>query len=371
MKRKTRPLTLVCGNRGGDADSYVSAAAYAYLRRKVFKEQAFAVYAGGRKVWSLRPELDALQKILPPETAAPVFAEELSDFLSVLSSETGEEAVAESLFLVDHHEPEAELSAYASRVKGIFDHHRDQGLFPRVEPRRIAPRCSSAAWIAEEYLRYDPEGGEGFPALALRAVLTMDRRDHPETPALPEDDKLLKRLEELSSALRDECADSEEQKTIERIYALSRRLPDGIGPEDCLRRDFKKWTSGGFSCGAASLPLSAEEWMQKKNPEEGSLRFAREEELDFLFCLFISETPRFRRELYYLTGGRNISSSSSSFASGAEDRFREKLETSALRLRPVPGHERLYRMEGQGCSRKELQPILRMIFKELEEEGYA
>lgn len=307
--------------------------------------------------------------------------------------------------LVDHNKLQGRLGrVYSERVRGVVDHHDDEGAVPgdTGDEPRIIEKSGSCTSLVVNYVR------PAWDALAESAL--SSGAAHGQGDSLADDDAVVKRWDAsvaqlgLASVLIDTANLQDKSKTtehdrkaVEYLEAKIMLCPqlatsfdrtafyeaidaakkdiDSLRLQDILQKDYKEWDeSDGQKLGISSVvkPVS---FLQNKANEEAGLvsseaflaqlrSFAEDRGLDLYSIMTTSTSPNgdFQRELLLWAFNDRAVSWAQSFA----DNSREELG-----LADWDGDAELGRSEGNGQwrrvwwqrqvqhSRKRVAPLLR------------
>jgi len=282
------PPLLVLGNRAGDLDSTVCALTAAELIRPYIQGNPVRpLLAGQREDLRRRPEILGLFAYLELELSPGDFAE--GPEAAVLKSDRGC-----PLFLVDHNRPEPGWEGHP--VRGIIDHHTDQGVSPALPVRIIEPCGSCASLISREWNSGTTPPDPKTALMLAAAIITdtgdfnpdwgkttpLDRREYSRLmPFLSDRDRLflkgLNRLKEDLSGLT----------TADHLHRDGKVLTGKTG-------DGETWK--GEIC---SVPLTGDLFFRSGFFDFPAVRnFCREQDLDILIIMHTGQEP-FRRELSF------------------------------------------------------------------------
>ncbi|KAH6638856.1 hypothetical protein C7974DRAFT_387436 [Boeremia exigua] len=387
--RTNTPVTLVIGNTSADLDSMSSAILYAYVRSAAPPRTAFTplyipvtnMRAAGL---AARPEFLAVFKSAGVEGGQLITLDDLPALEGV-----GDvlEPRNTAWVLVDHNVLVGELGrVYGGRVRGVIDHHEEEGGVPRdtgEEPRVVekSGSCSSlvvgyvrAAWEGlgggEEAARWDAEVAQ----LGLASVLidTANLQDGSKTT--DHDRRAVEYLEGKIRACPQVAAGYDRTAFYEAIDAAKQDI-GSLRLRDILQKDYKEWEqSDGQKLGISSVVKPIPFLLDKAGEEAGSaasdaflgqLRsFAEERGLDLYSIMTTSTSPTgaFQRELLLWALSEKAAAWAEAFAAASREE---------LGLEDWDGDADVARSSGNGRwrrvwwqrqvqhSRKRVAPLLR------------
>lgn len=336
-------VVCVVGNEAADLDSIASAVMYAYFREVTEESRENAVYVPliniPRADFKLRTEAVYLVKesgITPEEL---LFTEDLDI--------TGLHRDGRlTLILVDHNRPTGSLVDCRNLVKGIIDHHADEGLYTDVPVRTIEPVGSAATLVAREILRVAPESlDEGGTTLLLGTILLDTvNLDSAAGRVTPEDQEIARTLLDRS--------DTDQQKLFDALQREKFNV-SALDSADLLRKDYKSWTMSGLRVGISSVLLSVEDWLKKDSRLSNALdRYLRSEKLDLLLAMNAYTNPEFTRELVVYAPDSALRKRVIAFLENSD------LGVQRISSKKVDEATVLYAQANVAISRKKLQPLL-------------
>lgn len=333
--------SVVLGNEAADLDSMVASVAYGYLLHCLHPERPVVPLINIRRYdFHLRPEAVHLFGLAGIAADDLVFRDDINQEL--LFSDT-------DIILVDHNVLPRALMRYSKQVCAVLDHHRDEGLYQKAEPRIIQRAGSSCSLVAQEYIRYGVAVVQEIVNLLMGTILLDTiNLDSVAGKTHTVDRMALQMLVPLST---------------HSPGSLFKRLRDerfNVGTfsgRDLLRRDYKEYYENGICWGIAVIPLDITEILCRKGGEYLPVHcFAKERSLDFLLLMFFSNTSNFRRQLmvYWPDAKR-------------QGQLFEFLQNSCLDLYPIPDAEmegisleeiRCYQQGNSSLSRKAVHPLV-------------
>ncbi|KAI4137240.1 MAG: hypothetical protein LQ341_005225 [Variospora aurantia] len=417
------PLTIVTGNSAADLDSLTSALLYAYIRSLPFspanadpKNQPpppplyVPLLNIPRADLALRPEFQAVFRHTGILAEGLVTLDEFETFIDKGSRTEDTEWV-----LVDHNKLQGALGEkFSSRVRGVVDHHEDEGAVPMDAETRVIEKCGSCTSLVIRTLRASWEdaaaGGTGLssgPAPHAQGEFTLAEDDENVTRGW--DAQVAKMA--LASILIDtanltaegkvERADRDAVAFLEAKIALSPKDAvgwdrgafyreveaakadiEGLGFRDVLRKDYKQWIEKGLGLGISSVVKPLEFVARKAllegtdDDEDAETEFAakiggfmaeRDLTVFAIMTAFTSDAGHFQRELYLqaLSAGH---AAASRFTEEAGKELGLENHHAIQELQGRPGAmkaererpwQKMWIQREVGKSRKQVAPLLR------------
>ncbi|KAA8894684.1 hypothetical protein FN846DRAFT_1029920 [Sphaerosporella brunnea] len=286
-----------------------------------------------------------LLRELSLEPSDLLFADDSPSFLSLPPE-------ALEIHLVDHNKLTVPLPS--DRVRGIIDHHDDEGLYLSASPRVITKAGSCASLIIQEFFNSSRLGEEGkgqIARLALAAVL-MDTANL--THKVTEHDVTAVEL------LRREClSPSWDQNKFYAALFKAKTSVDDLSLRDLIRKDYKEWTEAGRKIGIACI-VKGVEWLHSKGDFKEALEsWGRERGLDIVGVMTTQgEGDAFRRELMLWVLNPEVKDVVKCF----EDRAQEVglgLEAWKGGALNVGEERKAWEQKNLAMSRKQVAPLLR------------
>ncbi|KAI4197057.1 MAG: hypothetical protein LQ346_003090 [Caloplaca aetnensis] len=408
--QSSQKITLVAGNESADLDSLTSSILYAYIRSMNPPLNAFAplyiplLNIPGADI-SLRPEFKALFLHANIEAEYLVTLDDLPG-----SGRRGLKPEDTQWILVDHNKLQGALGeTYGSRVRGVIDHHEDEGVVPQdTDPEpRVIEKCGSCTSLVIRTLRSSwdtsTEGsslssgaahaqGDSLindasvsrtwdaqvAKMALASILIDTANLTVESKVEKADRDAVNYLEAKINLSPKDAAQWDRTRFYEEIDAVERDI-GALCFEDILRKDYKQWNENGLTLGISSVvkPLEfiVKKAIQDNSGEDKETEFvtaigdfmaARSLTIFAIMTLSTSETGEFQRELYVqaLSAGH---AAASTFAKEAAKELR--LEDHSVKvLEGKPGAmqpesegpwRKIWMQRDLGKSRKQVAPLLR------------
>jgi len=362
---------LVLGNEAADLDSIVCAITHAFGAHVLQGRPAVPLINIPRAELSLRPEVRWLLDDLRLPTAALTFTDDVD--LSALEARPNAGVV-----LVDHNLLCPSQEHLGGLVRGVIDHHADEGRYVDqcADCRVIRPVGSAATLVAERLLAapaFQPHLTPPLAKLLLAPILldtvNLDPAHHKVTPA---DEAmaaaLLTMLAGPAPADRDRARSS-----LFEMLQKEKQNTSRLSLDDSLRRDFKTFTFGGHAVGIASV-LDGAEALAAKDPDrffDVCDAFAAQHHLTCLLvmCAF-SVGEEFQRELIVLqpapadptTTTAAVFDTLTAALEGHPDLTLRPMECPLCRGTSATPAARFYRGLPGAFSRKRLAPLIATFF---------
>ncbi len=339
---KAARICVVTGNEAADLDSMASALVYAWLRSCENGSSAFVpLIPIPREDFRLRTEAVYLFKEAGISENDLLFLEDVD--LAALKARSALELV-----LIDHNKPSKAMAVYADCVKGIIDHHQDEGLFPEVSPRFIEPVGSCMTLVAGLALTGATEAIDRSCAVLMAGTVLLDtvNLDPQAGRVTPKDAALV------TAVLR--RTRMEQKALFDKLQSEKFNVAD-LSTADLLRKDYKEYIAGSLRYGMSSVLLSIEDWKKKdKGLAKALAAYAQSRNLHVLIVMNAYTEPKFARELVVYSADVTLFSKLSVW-----------LAASDLGLAVVPGPADApassygwYSQANESYSRKKLQPPL-------------
>lgn len=278
--------------------------------------------------------------------------------------------------LVDHNKLEPALHQFFqdSNVRGIIDHHEDEGRSPNAKPR-IIETCGSCASLVTNYFK------EVFPATGvvrgelarLGLAATLIDTTNLTNKVTEHDLSTVEFLEGVINGMPVEPGGEkwDRQKFFDGIWDAKNDI-DQMSLRDLLRKDWKEWTEdNGKKLGIAVI-LRDLSWLQNRQGQDSFLQgvksWAQERELDLVSVMTtIGQGDEFKRELMVWALNDSVKESTAIFE---EKAYRADLKLQTWRdggLDTKDGDRKAWRQFNLVASRKRVSPLLRESLRELVE----
>ena len=316
---------------------------------------------------ALRPELHHLLTLLQISPDDLLFTNDPP--LSDLPKST-------RIALVDHNKLEPALHAFFqdANVRGIIDHHEDEGGSPNAKPRIIETSGSCASLVTNYFKEVFPTTGvvRGELARLGLAAALIDTTNL--TNKVTEHD--LSAVEFLESVINGMPVEPggekwDRQKFFDGIWDSKNDI-DQMPLRDLLRKDWKEWTEdNGKKIGIAAI-IRDLSWLQDRHGQDSFLQgvksWAQERELDLVSVMTtIGQGDEFKRELMVWALNDSVKETIPSFEEKAR---RAELKLQVWRdggLDSKDGERKAWRQFNLVASRKQVSPLLRESLREVSE----
>eukprot|EP00638_Chattonella_subsalsa_P006371 CAMPEP_0117749502 /NCGR_PEP_ID=MMETSP0947-20121206/9771_1 /TAXON_ID=44440 /ORGANISM="Chattonella subsalsa, Strain CCMP2191" /LENGTH=397 /DNA_ID=CAMNT_0005567411 /DNA_START=160 /DNA_END=1353 /DNA_ORIENTATION=- len=297
----TSKIHVVTGNEAADADSIISSICFAYYLSESQKDSNkifIPLMSIPSQDFLLRRETSILIEMAGIHPQDILFAGDIN-FQSFHSRNLLE------MSLTDHNVLHPSLQEYSSLLVQIVDHHQDMGEHPEVtgENRLIAFEenegggkatvASCCTQVAELLLSLD---GEMEPELAtlLLGVIAVDSVNFTQ-----EAGKVTPRDIAAAEALAPYALHSADD--LYKILSEAKNDPEfwrGVSVLDCLRYDYKQFTSGSHVFGMSSIPESVETMASKEGFVEAVQQYTADKQIELLAIMSYQKEPQPQRKLF-------------------------------------------------------------------------
>ncbi|KAK9717635.1 Exopolyphosphatase [Basidiobolus ranarum] len=351
-----------------DLDSMVSSLLHGYLNQRVepADSQVFwlPVINIPRDEFVLRTECTYVFNKCGIQTEELIFIDEI-DLKGLANSGTLE------LVIVDHNKLSPKQEHFGDYVKGILDHHKDEGFYLHSKPRIIEVVGSCTTLIISNWLNICTSNSidhrtllcNETAMLALGPILldtiNLDER---YDRVRPKDTDVAKTLTEYLIGTPMEFPGGEKYyNEIREAKFNIHHLP----ARDLLRKDYKEWKIAGYAIGISTVTWSLDAWLQRDGEKEfmnSVENYAKEHSLDLLAIMTAyekKETKEFARELVLYVDNEKL------------NELPKRLEDTELNLKKralsLCEQVRLFSYEQNNvkCSRKQVQPIMKDAIQSL------
>ncbi|KAJ2800649.1 Exopolyphosphatase [Coemansia guatemalensis] len=320
-------ITLVLGNESADLDSMVSSISLAYAlsseQEKSMSNAAIPVINTNRSDMALRPECGLL---LGATLAAEggrledlTFIDDF-DLPAVVRRYTVSQARGRlDVWLADHNAPSSRQAALVPFVRGIVDHHADEGRCPDAWWRQIEPVGSCTTLVAAKLraLAIATSSNEliGAPlAKMLLAPILLDTSNlNPAASRATDKDIehvswLVPQVQWAWPSASTAAVDSQSEETdtdqlsslnvhsTEELYRTLDKLKGDVShlsSNDLLRKDYKQWevkdASGRhWTVGISSISYRLRKWLKRDgraNIEDAVAKWIERQNLDLALVM--------------------------------------------------------------------------------------
>ncbi|KAF8964780.1 hypothetical protein BDZ97DRAFT_1814442 [Flammula alnicola] len=300
-RKKAAGWTVVMGNEAGDLDSIASAIAYAWIQAEVHKKPAVPLIQVERADLNLRAEnLYALKLAGLSETQEELLTlTEISEFKPFPS---------QKFILVDHNRLGEAYTTdnRKAEVIAVVDHHEDEGLYPKADPRIISPCGSCSSHVAALCPREIPAE---LATLLLTAILIDTDGLKPGGKAIQLDrdsavsiavkSTLANSIPPLSALAPidhpnpDGLYDSQTIKELTKTLTEKKADVSHLGAFDLLRRDYKEYNyqlswavkQPSIKAGLSTVPASLKSWATDGKLEQAAVKWMQQRGLTVLGVL--------------------------------------------------------------------------------------
>jgi len=253
-------------------------------------------------------------------------------------------------------------------VRGVIDHHHDEGQYTSASPRVITNGGSCASLVTRHFGIPGGDRREQLAKLALAAIL-IDTANLCQK-VTPHDVAAVEILEKciLSAANIKETGDEWDRDVFyEGIYKAKTRVGN-MSLRDLIRKDYKEWNEetvdgSGRKLGIASV-VRGLEWLREREGADQFLeimkKWGEDRELDVLGVMTTDGTREdFKRELLVWALRDNAVECVQRFSARAQ---KEGLQLNSWKNGQLDGQygERVtWRQGNLAMSRKQVAPLLR------------
>ncbi|KAJ2357754.1 Exopolyphosphatase [Coemansia sp. RSA 2618] len=279
-------VTLVLGNESADLDSMVSSLALAFaLWTPQQAVPPIPVINTNRTDMALRPECallleTTLQQAGGRGVADLTFIDDF-DLLRVVQQGGGGGL---DVWLADHNAPSSRQHVLEPFVRGIVDHHADEGRCMGATTRQIEPVGSCATLVAARLRELSDRVASPELAKLLIAPILVDTSDlSPAARRATDKDVamvswLVPQVEWVHPAAITGSADNDDDEPVSldvsstrELYKTLDRLKGNVShlpARDLLRKDYKQWTvSSGdahpWAVGISSVSYRLRKWVKR------------------------------------------------------------------------------------------------------------
>jgi inorganic pyrophosphatase/exopolyphosphatase len=281
-RAKSGKIHIVLGNESSDLDSMVSALARAYFTNLVNPSYGLPVpmFNINREDIPLRTEATWLLRDCDVNTVNVTCLGDLD--LKGLQS-----ADQLAVTLVDHNLPAVDQWELISSTVDIMDHHKDDtgDHYKKDVTKMIKPVGSCATLVAKDFLDQLPlalERNHDLVKLLLGAILVDTVNLDTSTGRTTDIDcDVVKQLKSITDIDRDHLYSQLQYAKFDLT---------GLSAYDLLCKDFKNAapTSSGVKAGAASIPESFGDFLQRADSNDALTLFTEENGLDLLLLVSVS-----------------------------------------------------------------------------------
>lgn len=309
------PYRIVTGNQSADMDSVVSAITFAYLSYSLKTPDQFIIPLIDipRTDFALRRDINKLLQNHDISEDLLYFVEDFSEFL--------DESTSVHLSLVDHNglqgvEINKGFDAGLINVEAIIDHHADEGMFEKANPR-IIRTCGSNSTLVFHYFHDLTSCDEKFwksnkdVIELLIAPLLIDTSNMTQKVEDPD----VKAMDFYKTILADNTVNFTTQSSYDEFYKTlktAKKDISGFSFADILRKDYKQFKflhddRVGFSSISKPLLWIASKYSVDDIKEDlaNTLKTNQIELLVITASFTQKETGIYTREFCYYYQGQN------------------------------------------------------------------
>ncbi|KAJ2479241.1 Exopolyphosphatase [Coemansia sp. RSA 2131] len=277
-------LTLVLGNESADLDSMVSSLALAYALSPTLNTPPIPIINTNRSDMALRPESTLLLRTTLANDSfnALTFIDDF-DLTRVVSY--GHKHGLD-VWLVDHNAPASRQVELEPFVRGIVDHHVDEGRCKQAE-RQIELVGSCATLVAERLRstlgRVEPELAKMLVApilidtseLSSSARRATDKDIEMVSWLVPQVEWAWPSADQVDQAdnSSDEVESLDHVSSTHELYKILDKLKGKVShlsARDLLRKDYKQWSVGSpvWTVGISSISYRLQKWIKRDSRKQ-------------------------------------------------------------------------------------------------------
>ncbi|KAJ2071341.1 Exopolyphosphatase, partial [Coemansia sp. S155-1] len=256
-------LTLVLGNESADLDSIVSSISLAYALSQTTSHPVIPIINTDRQDMVLRPECSLLLENTVSDPSILTFIDDID--LTHLTKSL-------DVWLVDHNAPASRQQFLEPFVRGIVDHHIDEGKCLGAE-RQIETVASCATLVAER-LRRLGEVGPDLAKLLIAPILVDSSNLNPAAcRATPADIACVQWLSSLvnwksEQSLASNALDVNGPDALYSTLDSLKGQVSHLSSYDLLRKDYKQWqvtdaTGKPWTIGISSISFPLKKWIKR------------------------------------------------------------------------------------------------------------
>ncbi|KAJ2666804.1 Exopolyphosphatase [Coemansia sp. RSA 1199] len=277
-------LTLVLGNESADLDSMVSSLALAYALSPALNTPPIPIINTNRSDMALRPESTLLLRTTLANDSfnALTFIDDF-DLTRVVSYG---HKYGLDVWLVDHNAPASRQVELEPFVRGIVDHHVDEGRCKQAE-RQIELVGSCATLVAERLRntlgRVEPELAKMLVApilidtseLSSSARRATDKDIEMVSWLVPQVEWAWPSADQADQAdnSSDEVESLDHVSSTHELYKILDKLKGKVShlsARDLLRKDYKQWSVGSpvWTVGISSISYRLQKWIKRDSRKQ-------------------------------------------------------------------------------------------------------
>ncbi|KAJ2251839.1 Exopolyphosphatase [Coemansia sp. RSA 455] len=356
-------LTLVLGNESADLDSIVSSISLAYALSQTTSHPVIPIINTDRQDMVLRPECSLLLENTVSDPSILTFIDDID--LTHLTKSL-------DVWLVDHNAPASRQQFLEPFVRGIVDHHTDEGKCLGAE-RQIETVASCATLVAER-LRRLGEVGPDLAKLLIAPILVDSSNLNPAAcRATPAD---IACVQWLSSLVNWKSEQSLAGNTLDvngpdALYSTLDSLKGQVShlsSYDLLRKDYKQWqvtdaTGKPWTIGISSISFPLKKWIKRdtlQDIEQAIRHWIDKQQLDLAIVMTHGKTKVNGTKVY----GRQMIVASDKDIGRVVDKL---MTVDILGLVPfdISGGVWLFTQSRSESSRKQVFPAIKDVIQQL------
>ncbi|KAJ1648210.1 Exopolyphosphatase [Coemansia erecta] len=387
-------LTLVLGNESADLDSMVSSISLAYTLTQPGEIPAIPVINTNRTDMALRPDCNFLLSTTLQTSGASIqdltFIDDF-DLPSVIRHyEAAENYVVPGeleIWLADHNAPASRQRYLEPFVKGIVDHHVDEGRCLMAKTR-IIDMVGSCTSLVGEMIRDKEEHIDPVLAKMILAPILLDTADlSPAAMKATDKDRacvswLFPQVQwaEMSASSNnkdtDEILTLDVQNTTELFKTLDKLKGQvsHLSSRDLLRKDYKQWqvvdlSGSTWNVGISSVGYRLRKWIKRDGQAaivDAVDRWIKEQGLDIALVMAHGKAKDKKHGVKVY--GRDLVVVFSKDRKNRSQSIADGLAKSDLNLVPFVGTQdtemiRFYSQLKTEASRKQVFPVVKQVIE--------
>ncbi|KAJ2887291.1 Exopolyphosphatase [Coemansia aciculifera] len=360
-------LTLVLGNESADLDSMVSSISLAYALSQS-TNLVVPVINTNRQDMVLRPECDLLLRHTLSDISALTFIDDID--LAHLANESLD------VWLVDHNAPASRQAFLEPFVRGIVDHHIDEGKCLGAQ-RQIEVVASCATLVAQRLWGLgvmDPD----LAKLLIAPILVDSSNLNPAAcRATPADIASVQWLSTLVDWAPEQSLASDDDMSLDvsgpdALYSVLDSLKGKVShlsSYDLLRKDYKQWqvtdgTGKLWTVGISSISFPLKKWIKRDgllDIEQAVRHWIDKQQLDLALVMTHGKTKEDGVKVY----GRQLIVASERDVGKVVDKLRN---VDILGLQPFDktGGVWMFTQSRSESSRKQVFPAVKDVIEQLD-----
>jgi exopolyphosphatase len=353
LKNK-KTVHAVMGNEAADADSVVSAIAYAcFLEKTIANNNETYIPV----INICKNDIKLRREILLLLSNACIDIENLF-FIDEFDIKKYSDNNKLKIILTDHNKLSWKQENLAKDIEGIIDHHIDENAY-NTKNKIIEQTGSCATIVSQIIIEKNPELLTKEFAQMLLSPILLDTSN-----ISPKNSKTTKKDIEVAQYLISKF-------NIDAgilFYTLHNEKHNisNFSACDILRKDYKEWIMGNYKTGFSSTNIPIEKWfLKEKNLIEVFGQFYTNNSLD-IFIIMISYTDMavFKRELVLFSKNSTIIDKLCSYLQ-ENGSVLEKISIDESYITCSRQYINFFTQKNTAYSRKKLQPVINSFFSEL------